>query len=94
MDRAARDIFVISDLHLGDGGARDNFEAGKKTAELRAFIDHVGAEGGELFILGDLFELWQMNMSRLFVKRRELLDHDRSDGSSTTRAAQLLTPNH
>lgn len=75
MDRAARDIFVISDLHLGDGGARDNFEAGKKTGELRAFIDYVGAEGGELFILGDLFELWQMNMSRLFVKRRELLDH-------------------
>jgi UDP-2,3-diacylglucosamine pyrophosphatase LpxH/uncharacterized membrane protein HdeD (DUF308 family) len=69
------DIFVISDLHLGDGGARDNFEAGKKTPELRAFLDHVGAEGGELFILGDLFELWQVNLSLLFVKRREVLDH-------------------
>jgi UDP-2,3-diacylglucosamine pyrophosphatase LpxH/uncharacterized membrane protein HdeD (DUF308 family) len=75
MDRAAADIFVISDLHLGDGGARDNFEAGKKTPQLRALLDHVGAEGGELFILGDLFELWQVNLSRLFVKRRELLDH-------------------
>jgi len=75
MDRAGRDIFVISDLHLGDGGARDHFEAGKKTPALRAFVDHVGAEGGELFILGDLFELWQMNTSRLLVKRRELLDH-------------------
>jgi UDP-2,3-diacylglucosamine pyrophosphatase LpxH/uncharacterized membrane protein HdeD (DUF308 family) len=72
---AARDIFVISDLHLGDGGVRDNFEAGNKTPELRAFLDHVGAEGGELFILGDFFELWQMSMSRLFVKRREILDH-------------------
>lgn len=75
MARPARDIFVISDLHLGDGGMRDNFEAGKKTPELRAFLDHVGSEGGELFVLGDLFELWQVSLSRLFVKRRELLDH-------------------
>jgi UDP-2,3-diacylglucosamine pyrophosphatase LpxH/uncharacterized membrane protein HdeD (DUF308 family) len=75
MDRSGGDIFVISDLHLGDGGVRDNFEAGKKTPQLRAFLDHVGSEGGELFILGDLFELWQMSFSRLFMKRRELLDH-------------------
>ncbi len=75
MGKSARDIFVISDLHLGDGGARDNFEAGKKTPQLRAFLDHVGSEGGELFVLGDLFELWQMNLSVLFVKRRALLDH-------------------
>jgi UDP-2,3-diacylglucosamine pyrophosphatase LpxH/uncharacterized membrane protein HdeD (DUF308 family) len=75
MERAARDIFVISDLHLGDGGARDNFEAGRKTPQLRAFLDHVGGEDGELFILGDLFELWQMNLSLLLVKRLEVLDH-------------------
>src|SRR5262249_3782890 len=67
-----KDIFVISDLHLGDGGARDNFEAGGKTRALRSFLDHVGSEGGELFVLGDLLELWQMNLSVLFVKRREL----------------------
>ncbi|MDF2696199.1 MAG: hypothetical protein K0S65_4582, partial [Labilithrix sp.] len=71
---AARDIFVISDLHLGDGGVRDNFEAGDKTPQLHAFLDYVGEEGGELFILGDLFELWQMSLSRLLVKRRRLLD--------------------
>ena len=75
MGREDRDIFVISDLHLGDGGARDNFEAGGKTRELRSFLDHVGGEGGELFVLGDLFELWQMSLSRLIVKRLELLDH-------------------
>jgi UDP-2,3-diacylglucosamine pyrophosphatase LpxH/uncharacterized membrane protein HdeD (DUF308 family) len=75
MDRAARDIFVISDLHLGDGGVRDKFEARSKTPELRAFLDHVGAEGGELFVLGDLFELWQMNLSRLLLRRRPILDH-------------------
>lgn len=72
---AVGDIFVISDLHIGDGGVRDNFEAGRKTPELRSFLDHVGSEGGELFVLGDLFELWQVSLSRLFVKRRELLDH-------------------
>ena len=75
MAGAARDIFVISDLHLGDGGVRDKFEARGKTPELRAFLDHVGSEGGELFILGDLFELWQMNLSLLLVRRREILDH-------------------
>ncbi|HEX8794657.1 MAG TPA: DUF308 domain-containing protein [Polyangiaceae bacterium] len=75
MDRPSRDIFVISDLHLGDGGRRDKFESGNKSLQLRAFLDHVGGEGGELFILGDLFELWQMNLSLLLVKRRELLDH-------------------
>ncbi|WP_437820757.1 DUF308 domain-containing protein [Sorangium sp. So ce1078] len=74
MDGAARDIFVISDLHIGDGGARDNFDAGKRTPQLRAFLDHVGSEGGELFVLGDFFELWQMNLSLLLVKRRALLD--------------------
>src|SRR4051812_24656595 len=63
MKGEASDLFVISDLHLGDGGMRDNFEAGKKTPQLRAFIDHVGSEGGELFILGDLFEFWQMSIS-------------------------------
>ena len=74
VDRPARDLFVISDLHLGDGGLRDKFEAFGKTPELHAFLDHVAREGGELFILGDLFELWQMNLSRLLVKRRDILD--------------------
>ena len=69
------DIFVISDLHLGDGGPRDNFELGGRTKQLHAFIDHVGGEGGELFVLGDLFELWQVNLSGLIVKRHDLITH-------------------
>lgn len=71
---ASRDIFVISDLHLGDGGVRDKFEAGGKTPQLWAFLDYVAGEGGELVILGDFFELWQMNLSALMLKRRALLD--------------------
>jgi len=33
----------------------------------------VGSEGGELLILGDLFELWQMNLSLMLKKR--LVEH-------------------
>jgi UDP-2,3-diacylglucosamine pyrophosphatase LpxH/uncharacterized membrane protein HdeD (DUF308 family) len=73
--KPARDIFVISDLHLGDGGARDNFEPGGRTRQLHQFLDHVGAEGGEIVILGDLFELWQMNLSRILVHRLPVLEH-------------------
>jgi UDP-2,3-diacylglucosamine pyrophosphatase LpxH/uncharacterized membrane protein HdeD (DUF308 family) len=68
------EIFVISDLHLGDRSGRDKFEAGDKTSPLRELLEHVGREDGELFILGDMFELWQMNLSALFIARRELLD--------------------
>ena len=41
---ASRDIFVVSDLHLGDGGVRDKFEAGGKTPQLWAFLDYVAGE--------------------------------------------------
>lgn len=71
----ARDIFVISDLHMGDRGPRDNFEAGDRTRQLHAFLDFVAQQGGELFVLGDLFELWQVNFSRLMLARRDILDH-------------------
>ena len=70
-------IFVISDLHMGDGGSRDNFSRGRKgnrEAELGKFLDYVCGERGELVIIGDLFEFWQANLSTLVVKRRGLLD--------------------
>ena len=41
MPAAMRDIFVISDLHLGDGGVRDKFEPGGRTRQLHAFLDYV-----------------------------------------------------
>lgn len=38
---AASDIFVISDLHIGDGGPRDNFGHAESTRpeQLMAFLD-------------------------------------------------------
>lgn len=70
-------IFVISDLHLGDGGFRDNFARGiegNREEQLSAFLDYVCRERGELIIIGDLFEFWQANLSKLLVKYRPVLD--------------------
>ena len=67
-------IFVISDLHIGDGGARDNFPVNGREKELASFLDHVADQQGELIVLGDLFEFWQMNLSKIVMKHLPLLD--------------------
>ena len=74
-------IYCISDLHLGDGGPRDNFLP-EKEKQLLAFLDHVEAQHGELLILGDLFELWQANWSRVFTYRKHLLDRFAAMGAT------------
>ncbi len=72
--RGPRDLYVISDLHLGDGGLRDNFELKGRPARFAAFLDHVEAERGRLLILGDLFEFWQANLGTVLVRHEPLLD--------------------
>lgn len=70
-------IFVVSDLHLGDGGPRDNFahmDGGKRQQQFEQFLDYVECQGGQLFIAGDLFELWQGNISKVLTCRMPLLD--------------------
>ena len=67
-------IFVISDLHMGDGGARDNFPLNDREKELDSFLDYVAGQQGELIVLGDLFEFWQMNLSKIVMKHLPLLD--------------------
>ncbi len=67
-------IFAISDLHLGDGGPRDNFDIGIRTRELVAFLDYVEDSDGEIVIVGDFFELWQSNISEVLTHRVWLLD--------------------
>jgi UDP-2,3-diacylglucosamine pyrophosphatase LpxH len=67
-------IFVISDLHLADGGARDNFAVRDREQQFGLFLDHVAARQAELIINGDLFEFWQASLSRVLVHRRALLD--------------------
>ncbi len=71
---AEKDIIVVSDLHIGDGGPRDNFSVDSKARKFDSFLDYVENRGAELFVLGDLFEFWQANISRVLVHRMPLID--------------------
>jgi UDP-2,3-diacylglucosamine pyrophosphatase LpxH len=71
---AEKDIFVVSDLHIGDGGPRDNFSVDSKAQKFDCFLDYVEGCGADLFVLGDLFEFWQANISRVLVHRLPLID--------------------
>lgn len=67
-------LYVISDLHFGDGGFRDNFAYGSHARELSSFLDMVEANRGRLVICGDLFELWQSNISKVLTRSVGLLN--------------------
>lgn len=66
-------VFVISDLHLGDRGARDNFCVFNREQELGHFLDHVERRRGKLIIAGDLLDFWQANISKVIVTWLPLL---------------------
>ena len=66
-------IFCVSDLHLCDRGYRDNFAVEGREARFYKFLDYVDAERGQLYVLGDLFDFWQANMSRAVVAYLDLL---------------------
>ncbi len=69
-----RTIYVVSDLHMGDGGPRDNFAFDNKSQQFSLFLDYVETQNAEVFILGDLFEFWQANISRTIMERMPFLD--------------------
>ena len=54
---ADREIFFISDLHLGDGSPSDAF--GDKDEALVAFLDHVASRRAHLVIVGDAIDFHQ-----------------------------------
>ena len=57
-------VRVVSDLHLGDGGASDAF--GRKDDRLRRFFDDVAARADVLVIAGDGFDVAQAwSMARI-----------------------------
>lgn len=70
--KPADKVYVVSDLHLGDGGVRDNFSYKDKRGQFTRFLDQVGDD--ELLILGDMFEFWQMNIDRAVMTNQGLLD--------------------
>jgi len=67
-------IFCVSDLHLCDRGPRDNFCVGGREERFCRFLDHVQKQSGRLFILGDLFDWWQVNLSNSINEYRKLLN--------------------
>ncbi|MBA7492708.1 hypothetical protein ES702_03258 [subsurface metagenome] len=51
--------YIISDLHLADGGRRDDFK--KNRTKFKNFLRMVKKEKSQLIIAGDFLELWQTN---------------------------------
>ena len=72
--RSNMPVFVISDLHIGDRSPKDNLVQARRETLLDSFLDYVEQEGGQLVIVGDLFELLRYPAERILAKRRPLLD--------------------
>lgn len=69
-----RPLYVISDLHIGDGSSRDNLIKGGKADLLCRFLDEVEKRNGILVILGDFFELWRYSMEAILTAWHTLID--------------------
>jgi len=67
-------IFCISDLHLCDRGPRDNFCIDGRENRFHRFLDYVQEESGKLYILGDLFDWWQVNLSKSMLQYEKLIN--------------------
>lgn len=65
-------IYIVSDLHLGDGTRGDTFLG--KDRELIRFLDQVRAEGAHLVIAGDAVDFHQaLSMSRVLKAHAKLM---------------------
>ena len=78
---ARNDIFVISDLHLGDRSAKDRFVLAGKETLLNGFLDHVQREEGQLIVGGDLFELWRYPLEQVTHQWEDLLQRFQEMGA-------------
>jgi UDP-2,3-diacylglucosamine pyrophosphatase LpxH len=54
---------IISDLHLGDGGAADDFRHNPRA--LQRALDHYLANNYTLILLGDVEEFWQFDLHHI-----------------------------
>lgn len=78
---ADRPVYVISDLHLGDGTRSDTFMG--KDAELLRFLDQVEREGAHLVVAGDVIDFHQA-----WIIERILKAHARVMGAFSRLAAR------
>lgn len=69
-----RPVFVISDLHIGNGSYLDQFRRAGAEPLLLRFLDYVAEEGGQLMINGDLLELWRFPVGEVVDYRGRLLE--------------------
>lgn len=61
----------ISDLHLGDGSKADDFSRDK---ELLKFLNFVEYQKAELYLVGDVFELWQCDLDKILWNHAEVFE--------------------
>ncbi|MBN2512500.1 MAG: metallophosphoesterase family protein [Sedimentisphaerales bacterium] len=69
-----RKLYIISDLHIGNGSSHDNLIKGDKYVLLNRFLDDIENQNGVLLILGDFMELWRYSWADILTQWRKLLD--------------------
>lgn len=77
-----KDLYIISDLHIGDHGKRDNFFGGidrplencKRYKLLLSFLKMVEKNNGKLVLLGDIFDFWQSSFGDVIHNNMELIN--------------------
>lgn len=60
----------LSDIHLGDGSKSDDFH---RDVELIKFLEWTDGRASEIIILGDLFELWQARLEKIFWAHADVI---------------------
>jgi UDP-2,3-diacylglucosamine pyrophosphatase LpxH len=69
-----KDVFVVSDLHIGDRTSKDRFVRSGKDRDFMRFLEYVQNQEGQLVIAGDLFELWRFSLEQITHQWHDLLD--------------------
>jgi UDP-2,3-diacylglucosamine pyrophosphatase LpxH len=69
-----RKLFLISDVHIGDGSGKDNMIKYGKDLLLLRLLDEVERQDGVLLILGDFLELWAHPWEAIVQRWQKLLD--------------------
>lgn len=68
-----KNLYVISDLHMGDGSNKDNFK--EYLPEFEKFLDYVEKDPDYcLIIAGDVFEFWQSQHGDIIKTYYDLLN--------------------
>lgn len=71
-DLVKKNIYVVSDIHIGDKSPSDNFEPVRD--RFLAFLEYVNADpNGVLILNGDTFEFWQSSLADVIYNNYDLL---------------------